>query len=201
MSYNSDAFMASRIKGRIAEVATDLFADRGYHGVSTRDVAKEAKVTEASIYRLFTTKDGLFKEVLSAALGGALDPAQFLFMIYESERKQEIRPLLTAAILRWYLSLSIPAARLLTQAYFMPEWRDFAYGSINKIMEILATTLERHSNTNDGQKIDYITAGRAPILALLQFKITYAKSCSAKEEKIAVTALIQQWLRGVLATT
>lgn len=190
--------MASKIKAGIAQIAMNFFADRGYHGVTTRDIAKQAKVTEASIYRLFTTKDGLFKEVLSNALAQCLDPAQFLMMIYEGEQKQDIRSLLTAAILRWYSSLSTPAARVLTQAYFMDEWRDFAYAPINKMMEIIATALERHSKGKGARRIDFANAGRAPILALLQFKITYASSYSSKQETEAVNAIVQQWLRGVL---
>jgi AcrR family transcriptional regulator len=187
--------MTSKIKPGIAEIAMTFFADRGYHGTTTRDIAKKAKVTEASIYRLFETKDGLFKEVLSNALKECLDPAQFLMMIYEGEQKQDIRSLLKAAILRWYSSLSTPAARVLTQAYFMEEWRDFAYAPINKIMEIIATTLERNRKA---KKTDFVNAGRAPILALLQFKITYADSYSTKQETEAATAIVQQWLCGVL---
>jgi hypothetical protein len=122
-------------------------------------------------------------------------------MIYESEDKKDRIPLLTAAILRWYSSLSPSAARLLTQAYFLDEWRDFAYSPINKIMEILGTTLQRGDGGRRAGKTDFAIAGRAPILALLQYKITYATSCSAKEENEAVTAIVRQWLRAVLPPT
>jgi AcrR family transcriptional regulator len=190
--------MASKIKPRIAETAMKFFADRGYHGTTTRDIAKRAKVTEGSIYRLFETKDSLFKEVLSNALSQFLDPAQFLMIIYEGEKKEDIRSLLTGAILRWYSSLSTSAARVLTQAYFMDEWRDLAYGHFNKMMEIIATTLESHSKASGAKKIDFVNAGRTPILALLQFKITYASSYSKKQEAETATAIVQQWLRGAL---
>lgn len=46
--------------------ARELFAVRGYAGVTTRDVALEAGVTEATIYRQFGTKAGLFDAAVVA---------------------------------------------------------------------------------------------------------------------------------------
>ena len=198
MIYNLGAPMTSRIKQHIAETAINLFADRGYHGVSTRDIAKEADVTEGSIYRIFSTKDALFKETLEIVHRQSLDAAQFLLMIYESEGKKDRIASLTGAIMRWYSSLSPAAARLLLQAYFLEEWREFACGPINKIMEILSTTLQRGEGIRKGSKTDFVIAGQAPILALLQFKITYATSCSAREENEAVAGIVRHWLGTVL---
>ncbi|HEY6351192.1 MAG TPA: helix-turn-helix domain-containing protein [Candidatus Angelobacter sp.] len=190
----------SIIKPQITKTAIEMFADRGYHGVSTRDIAAAAKVTEASIYRLFETKDGLFKEAISAALRRALDPAQFLLMIYENERKQEATALLTSAVLRWYSTLSRPSARLLAQAYFLTEWRGQAYGPIEKIIDILATHLGNIEKPRTNKAKEAKVAARASVLALLQFKMTYAGSCSPKEETEAVTAMVQQWFRGLRLT-
>jgi len=187
---------ASRIKGHITETAITMFANRGYHGVSTRDIAAAAKVTEGSIFRLYKTKDGLFKEAIAAVLKQALDPAQFLLMIYENERKQEMPALLISAVLRWYESLNQSSARLLTQAYLLTEWRDEAYGPVEKIIDILANHLGGIERPKSTKQTDAKIAARGSILALLQFKITYASSCSAKEETAAVTAILQQWLRG-----
>lgn len=175
-----------------------MFADRGYHGVTTRDIAAAAKVTEGSIYRLFETKDGLFGEAVAAALRQALDPAQFLLMIYENERQQDTPSLLISSVLRWYVSLTQASARLLTQAYLLTEWRGDAYGPIEKIIDILATHLGHIERSPKGKKdTDAKVAARASILALLQFKMTYAGTCSPKEEAKAVTAMVQQWFRGV----
>ena len=187
--------MASRIKARITDTATKLFADCGFHGVSTRDVAKAARVTEGSIYRIFASKDGLFKETIAAALGKALDPAHFLLMIYENQHNQDATSILTSAVLRWYSSLTQSSARLLLQAYLLAEWREFAYGPIEKIMKILASHLDGAEKSKDAAKVA-TTAARASILSILQFKVTYASSCTSKQETEAITALIHQWFKG-----
>lgn len=44
--------------------ARELFAARGYAGATTRDVALEAGVTEATIYRQFGSKAGLFDQAV-----------------------------------------------------------------------------------------------------------------------------------------
>lgn len=49
------------IKYRIVRSATALFVERPYADVSTRDIALRAHVLEGGIYRLFGSKEGLFK--------------------------------------------------------------------------------------------------------------------------------------------
>jgi AcrR family transcriptional regulator len=53
-------------KKQILEVATELFAQHGFNGVTTRQIADAAGITEAIVFRHFATKDDLYWEVLSA---------------------------------------------------------------------------------------------------------------------------------------
>lgn len=43
-----------------------VFARNGYHGATTRAIAKEAGVAEALLYRYFTNKQALFKEAVAS---------------------------------------------------------------------------------------------------------------------------------------
>ena len=51
-------------KQNIIRAATHLFAERGYDGTSTFQIAKEAGVTEPLIYYHFKGKDDLFSHIL-----------------------------------------------------------------------------------------------------------------------------------------
>lgn len=51
-------------KERIIEVATMLFADRGYEGASIREIAKIAEVNLAAVNYHFSNKQNLYHEVL-----------------------------------------------------------------------------------------------------------------------------------------
>jgi AcrR family transcriptional regulator len=44
----------------IVTIAHALFADRGFHGASTEEVARQAGISHAYVFRLFPTKKALF---------------------------------------------------------------------------------------------------------------------------------------------
>lgn len=60
------------VREKILDAAFDLFARRGYEAVSTRDIAAQAKVGHASMYRHFESKEILGREVYSRALAPLL---------------------------------------------------------------------------------------------------------------------------------
>jgi AcrR family transcriptional regulator len=49
---------------RILEAALKVFASEGYTGATTRKIAEEATVAEVTLFRKFTSKENLLKEVL-----------------------------------------------------------------------------------------------------------------------------------------
>lgn len=51
-------------KQRILQAAILLFSQNGYGNTSTKDIATLAKVSEATLFKHFKTKDGLFKAIL-----------------------------------------------------------------------------------------------------------------------------------------
>ena len=53
----------------IVQAATSLFAARGIDGVSMRDIAQAAGVREAAIYRHFTSKEELTREIFLSWYG------------------------------------------------------------------------------------------------------------------------------------
>src|SRR5215468_5330028 len=108
-----DCTMASKIESRILDRAIELFADYGYYGVTTRDLARKAKVTEGSIYRLFRSKKELFETAIKAASDRSLDPAQIALEVLNKLTAQNFSSLMTSIIHHWYFSLPRPAARLL----------------------------------------------------------------------------------------
>jgi AcrR family transcriptional regulator len=55
--------------GRIIEAAAQLFARQGYHGTSTRGIARLADITETTLFRYFDTKEDIFWSTLRASLG------------------------------------------------------------------------------------------------------------------------------------
>jgi AcrR family transcriptional regulator len=52
-------------RGRILKVALELFARKGFHGTSMRDLAEQAGVQPATIYGHFDSKDAMLEEIIS----------------------------------------------------------------------------------------------------------------------------------------
>ncbi len=59
--------MADDTKEKILKTAGELFATSGFHGVSIRDIAKQADVNLSAVNYHFKNKDGLFGAILAQA--------------------------------------------------------------------------------------------------------------------------------------
>ncbi len=82
-----DAVLAARRRGQILDVATPLFAKRGFPNTDLQVVADELRVGKGTIYRYFKSKEDLFlaavdrgmkrlRERIDAEVAGAIDPLE-----------------------------------------------------------------------------------------------------------------------------
>src|ERR1700757_4638 len=51
-------------RNQIVAVAAELFSQKGFRGTTTKEIADHAGVSEAIIFRHFTTKDDLYRAIL-----------------------------------------------------------------------------------------------------------------------------------------
>ncbi len=66
MNTASSRVPAAQRRQQILEVATGLFAQRGFHGTTTREIAEKVGVKEIIVFRLFPTKRDLYWAVIEA---------------------------------------------------------------------------------------------------------------------------------------
>jgi AcrR family transcriptional regulator len=55
---------AAQRKMQIINAAAHLFAEKGFHRTTTRDIAKEADVSEGTLYNYFKSKDDLLLDIM-----------------------------------------------------------------------------------------------------------------------------------------
>lgn len=60
---------SSETQEKILNAAIKLFAKNGYHGTATIEIAREAGISEASIFKYYKTKKDLLKSVLRKIVG------------------------------------------------------------------------------------------------------------------------------------
>ena len=56
----------SDVPARITRAAVALFSRQGYHGTSTRDIARLADVSEVTVYRYYEHKEDIFWSALAS---------------------------------------------------------------------------------------------------------------------------------------
>jgi TetR/AcrR family transcriptional regulator len=66
-------------KEEILEVATRLFAERGYEGASMNDVAELVGMRKASLFYHFVTKDALYEAVVDRLIASLNEPLQAIY--------------------------------------------------------------------------------------------------------------------------
>lgn len=66
-------------KEEILEVATRLFAERGYEGASMNDVAEQVGMRKASLFYHFATKDALYEAVVDRLIASLHEPLEAIY--------------------------------------------------------------------------------------------------------------------------
>jgi AcrR family transcriptional regulator len=188
---------SSRVRARILAAAAELFGNHGPDGITFHQLAKKARVTPGSIYRLFKTREMLFEQAVKNALSQTVNPANFLLALFEDRKGRDFRAVLAGTVRLWYDSLSHPDARLLMQATFANHKWEGGDGPVEKIIQVLATGMDRELRPKKAGAIDATTAARALILALFQLKLSLRPSIAAKQEKEIMEAVLQFWLNAI----
>ncbi|MDA8345495.1 MAG: helix-turn-helix domain containing protein [Thermaerobacter sp.] len=113
---------ASETRGRILEAAFELFAEKGFTGATTREIADRADVNEVTIFRHFRSKEALFQEGIELYSPVAILTAE----LQERLTGDDVRSNL-AHLASQYLKAALPRAKVIhlgmTDAARNPELR------------------------------------------------------------------------------
>ena len=73
---------------QIIEAAARVFAERGFHGATTQDIANVLGIKQASLYYYFTSKEAALELVCLKGVEGFFDAAKAIAMRPESARRR-----------------------------------------------------------------------------------------------------------------
>lgn len=199
VSMQNKAKPRTKAEVRILESAIVLFSRHGFAGAAVRDVAKHAHVTTMTMYRGFKNRDDLVDETLLLVIKRHFDPSQILLILYEDSIRQDFDALLLSALLRWNISITVPAAKLLINAQLSDneKLRAMSAEAIENLTKVLATFLDRELQRRPRNKIVARTVARTLLTVLLHMKSTGQETKSAKEEKEETTQ-VEEVLRYCL---
>ncbi len=117
----------------ILAAAERLFAERGYAGTRTAEIARAAKLTERTLFKHFPDKAALLERVLAPALAAAATPPPASAARFEEWFETLVRQRLAAAQARPH-ALRLVLVELLTseraRRRFAPLWKRELWGGL-----------------------------------------------------------------------
>jgi AcrR family transcriptional regulator len=99
----------SDIPARIVHAAVALFSRQGYHGTTTREIARLADVSEVTVFRHFEHKEAIFWSALSASCSAIKLRRDLLEKISECDTPEVVLP----QILSHFVDAAIVSPELL----------------------------------------------------------------------------------------
>jgi AcrR family transcriptional regulator len=197
MSTSATRVLNSR--ARVLKAATALFAAKGFHETSTREVARKARVNEITIFRHFKNKQELYLQVLNSKLG-VMVPESLLPLLQSSGNSEEVflslaehlQQLLDPVFLRLVFYAALEKPELLKKCY-SPRLTSFH--------EILGEHMRERIDGGVLRNVDPMLMGRAlvGIIAYQQIlsQLLGGDSPGASPPNPARTYM-DIWLRGAL---
>ncbi len=113
---------ASQQTAKIVHVAAQLFARQGYHGTSTREIARIAEISENTLFRHFECKEDLFWAAFRSRLSGLEPRRDLLENIARSAGPEIVLPLLLAQLVDTAI-LKPELLRLIAIAFIELNWK------------------------------------------------------------------------------
>lgn len=190
--------MASKIRARILQQSIACFSEKGYAGTSTKDICKRADVTEGSLFRLFESKEKLFREALDSVIATGVSAEKFDKLLANPDFKKAIRGAL------WALYSKQTKESLRFLSYAMLENGEHIDEIIKPIAAKRVRSIEKRIRTaiKEGQVRRGIDAeGAAASLYAtvgdLRFRAVLVESAK-KEQVKRLHQCLELWFRGVL---
>lgn len=185
-------------RARVLKAATALFAAKGFHETSTREVARKARVNEITIFRHFKNKQELYLQVLNSKLG-VMVPEALIPLLRSSGTSEEVflsltehlEQLLDPVFLRLVFYAALEKPELLRKCY-SPRLMSFH--------EVLGEYMRERVEHGVLRNVDPVLMGRALVGVFAYHQILSqilggADSPAAKLPNAART-YVEIWLRG-----
>lgn len=189
-------------KERIVEAAAHLFAAQGYHGTSTREIARLADVSENTLFRHFDHKEDIFWAALRWHSSGLRLGSDILGEMESCEAPEVILPKIFEV-----LELSVKAkpefVRLIAVAFLELRGKAFLFGKeyISPIVSAINKYLALSAESGQMRIMDSTITTTAIVTAALLhpglLKMMNGESEENGDSRDAVRAYTRFWIGAI----
>jgi AcrR family transcriptional regulator len=182
----------------ILRASLQLFADRGFHGTSMRDIAREAEITEGLIYHYFASKRDLFRAIIEE-----YSFLPLLRTLPDLAQQLDLRALLIVLARGFFdvLHQNTQLTRLLLQEVqvFPEEKEAFFADAVGESITELGRILDDRMSERARAQVDPQVAARLFFNALLAFfveqEILGGKHMLPADEHVYVEHLVDMFVK------
>lgn len=190
---------------KIEHAAAQLFARQGYHGTSTREIARIADISENTLFRHFERKEDLFW----AALGSRLDALELRRRLLDGMAKckapEEVLPLILAQMAD--TSIVMPdLLRLIAVAFIEMPWKatTFCREHLSPIFSTISSYLSVNIENGKLRNLDpsLITAALASMAMFPEISLLIGDAPpSFSDSREAIRIYTRFWLEVLTPPT
>ncbi|MFD1451835.1 TetR/AcrR family transcriptional regulator [Oceanobacillus sojae] len=190
----------------ILEAATDLFAEKGYAGTSTSEIANKAEVAEGTIFKHFKSKKGLLLAIVSPMMVKLVAPMikNDLNKVLDQEFEY-IQDFIRALIenRKEFIHNNLPMLKILVQEIpFHPELKEQFIEYVGKdIFDKLREIIKYYQDK--GQLVDMkaeviMRTVATSILSYIVMRYVFLPEANWDEEEVETERIIQILESGVI---
>ncbi|MFD1067825.1 TetR/AcrR family transcriptional regulator [Oceanobacillus locisalsi] len=190
----------------ILEAATDLFAEKGYAGTSTSEIANKAEVAEGTIFKHFKSKKGLLLAVVSPMMVKWIAPMikKDLNKVLDQEFEY-IQDFIRAMIenRKEFIQNNLPMLKILVQEIpFHPDLKEkfieyVGNDVFDKLREIV-TYYQEKGQLADIKTDAIIRTVASSILSYIVARYVFLPEINWDEEEVETERIIQILEKGII---
>ncbi len=201
MSTSQLRIPAEERRQQILDLATELFARQGFQGTTTRQIAQQARVNEAIIFRHFPTKEDLYWAVIENQIRVLAGRAHLEAKLAAGGSDREI----LTSIAEELLSRDVTLSRLLL--YTALENHELSHRffrtHVAQYFELLADYIRRAISAGRFRDVDPLLAARGFLGMLIYHRqvqeLFGGKHVQKFDNHHVSSTLVDVWLRGMEA--
>jgi AcrR family transcriptional regulator len=189
-------------RAAILETAIELFAERGFRGVTTRELSTALGVSEPIIYQHFPSKKDLYNAIIESTMdAGYFEALEGLRRIASTQDDAEFFQHLAQAMVRWYETRPQQLRLKIFSALEGHELMDqFNERTARPFLEVVVGYIERRISEGAFQNLDPMAAAIAfcgMVGHYCMSNILFRSQFFATDRETMIDNMVKIYLNGI----
>lgn len=189
-------------RASIVDAAYRLFSEKGFRGVTTRELAAAIGVTEPVLYEHFRTKRDLYSAILEAKATEGIEAAKRIASQFSAaDDDYAFFSALAQGILDWYVNDPSIIRLLLYSNLEGHDLKDLFHERTKECFVVVAQYLQRRIAEGRVRKVDPEVAARAffgMVAHYAQTAVLFNVMPIPRPPQVVVSEMVDLFLRGLL---